>query len=118
MRSLPLSLILLSGCITEANFGETAAEAGCQQGLACEEEGFEFVFDDLETCVDTVAPLFGGACFQEHCTFDADAANTCVAALRTADCDGESPVDDPNCGRVWTDCALVQLGLCVAGIGD
>ncbi len=116
MKLLPV--IFLSACVTSATFGSTAAQVGCENAAACEEEGFDFLFDDVAACQSALAPLFGGECTQEHCTFNAQAANTCVAALRTSDCNGESPVDNPDCNLVWTECNVGDLTLCVVGISD
>jgi hypothetical protein len=107
MRWMPL--LLLAACVTESNFGNTAANVGCDKFAECDPDAFDAIYGDADACETTLSEVLGGTCWQTHCeTFDSKAANACISSYRDLECDEAAP----SCNDVWEDCSELELLAC------
>lgn len=105
------------GCTTPVSFGRDAAQAQCKTAETCDRSAFEALYDSTDECVDSVQGFYGGDCYLDNCeTFVLDEALDCLDALSAEEC-SDSELFPAACGRVWTDCADLALGICLLAEG-
>jgi hypothetical protein len=99
MRGAVLVSLVAVGCgYSESTYLEDYATASCDFTVAC--------YPDLYASVaDCVASVAGGEGTID-CTFDAEAARSCVEGVETMECpgEGEFPAFPAACANVYTDC--------------
>jgi hypothetical protein len=101
-----LSLLVVSGCLSERNFDERFARAVCKKAKQCDSEGYS-EYDKHWECVDEVD---GAYSFMKmmlgDCDFNRDKAKTCLKDIRKSSCDEfEAGKFDNACGEVFSNCS-------------
>ena len=93
-----LALFSLSACaLSEDAYRDEQVRLDCERDNACATESG----GDTQDCGALTAPPNNSAFV---CTFDADAAQDCLDAIPTAECDGASYVQPVVCTDVFVDC--------------
>lgn len=111
-------ILALLACVTEENYPSRSIAVACQRAEECDKGNFEATYDDQADCRDEFASYADDlqACYSENCSFDAQAAAACLQASRTATCEEYTSGDfSDDCNEVYTECADVDLALCIAG---
>lgn len=112
-------IFALFACVTADNFNQQYVAAACQRYEECDKGTFESLYDDQAECNDeTLDVLDEFDDCQEFCDFDPDNATSCLADMKTADCEDVMSGDFSNdCDDVWdcdnndyTECVLEQYG--------
>jgi hypothetical protein len=100
LRNAPALLTLFSLCacaLSEDAYRDEQVRLDCERDNACATESGE----GTQACSALSAPPNNSAFV---CSFDADAAQDCLDAIPTAECDGASYVQPPVCATVFVDC--------------
>lgn len=87
-------LLLLTGCISAANYPSKAADAYCETAFACDLDDGRWGF--AHQCRDSVADEathWKEQRLEDGCILDDDALPACLDALREADCTGIEDAD-------------------------
>ena len=101
MRLIPTAL--LCSCLGPSGFARQYADADCAWLADCTPEAAQLLTGSESTCEDFVeaSVTTTGACLEQHCAFDPDAARACLDGLEQAGC-----ADDPFAASsdVWASC--------------
>jgi hypothetical protein len=101
-------LILLGlACYTPGVLAERYSVAQCERLFACDPGTASLVYWSEQDCRSLSRDQIkaNNACMRDHCAFDPDSAEACVAEVTADRCEEFLfPEDDGPCAGVWTDC--------------
>lgn len=97
-------LLFLAGCgggLSDDDFRAGFAEATCDLFFECAgDEGTQIFFETPEDCQALYALAW--ASIPDDCTYDPDAAQTCLDAMDGAACTDQEPQGYDACNEVYT----------------
>ncbi len=110
--------LVLSSCVSPANFGTELDRLTCERQYECAQGTFDEVYGDVGECRTELDGMIGDlyACELDSCSYDASRARQCLHDLRSGDCaeivDGSAFV---RCEDVFVDCDMDALYACAGG---
>ena len=108
---LALGIAFGAGCLTEGNFDQKLARAGCERTEECAQAEFEAQFDSVGECVDELSEQENPAteCLESAgCDFDRAGARDCLQAVRSGTCEDYAEGEWVNdCDDIY-DCTAEQ----------
>lgn len=96
---------LFACAVTADNYNDRVATSICDRSEECDASAFESAFGDQAGCKDELTSLFNeNSDCVDYCTFDADAAQTCLDDIKAIACDEfKTGAYGDACPKVW-DC--------------
>lgn len=115
-----LLLGLLVACLGPDNYGARAVAITCERQEECFQALFDEQWGSLDECREQLAAQTEAyfECLADNCTFDDEAARTCLDWARSVDCAEMYTSTEPACARVFIDCAPAATTECVLTDGD